>query len=365
VRSPTDHVSTEVTGIDDSDLCLSKTTTILDPTVTLGPPESMTAMLKPRPLLTAAIAIVAAVWMSPAPAARTIDADWTGVPLREVTRRLTSLGGVAIVVDRRIDPSTAITLVAFAEPLEEVLAAVATQGAAEVALLDGHARIAPAHAAALARAGEAARAQEIRRLEPTLQRLAQARRSWAWPNGAQPRELLAAAAAEAGIAIEGLDAVPHDHFPSADMPPLPLAERLDLVLAHFDRRVEWKKIFNPAGQRPMFRIVPIAATASGAVRNAPWSPRATLPQRTPHVATTYSLRVAAPLDDLLATLAKRFGLTLQLDRAGLEQRGIAPREIVRLDVKDASREALLDAVLDPLGLGWQIEGTTLRVADGM
>jgi len=320
----------------------------------------MKAMLRPRPLFIAATALVAAVWMPRVPAAPTIDADWSGVPLREVATRITTLGGMAIVVDRRIDPSTPITLVASAAPLEEVLAAVATQATAELALLDGHARIAPAHAAARARAGEAAREQEIRRLEPKLQRLARAPRAWAWPEGAQPRELLAAAAAEAGIALEGLGTVPHDHFPSADMPPLPLAERLDLVLAHFDARVEWKKIAAP-GQQPVFRIVPIAATASAAPRTAPWSPRATQAQRPPDVAHTYSLRVAAPLDDLLATLAGRFALTLELDRAALEQRGIAPREIVRLDVKDASREALLDAVLDPLGLGWRIEGTMLRV----
>lgn len=321
-------------------------------------------MLKQRLLLIAATAIVATVWMAPAPADPTIDADWTGVPIREVATRLTGLGGVAIVVDRRIDPTTAITLIASAEPLEEVLAAVATQGAAEVALLDGHARIAPADAAAIARAGEAARQQEIRRLEPKLQQLARARRAWAWPAGAQPRELLATAAAEAGIALEGLDALPHDHFPAADMPPLPLAERLDLVLAHFDARVEWKKITAPGGQQPVFRIVPIAAPNSTAVRNPRRSPRAMPPQRPPDVATTYSLRVAAPLDDLLATLAKRFGLALQLDRAVLEQRGIAPREIIRLDVRNASRETLLDAVLDPLGLDWQIEGATLRVGAG-
>lgn len=286
------------------------------------------------------------------------------MPLREVATRLTSLGGVAIVVDRRLDPTVPITLAASGEPLDTVLAAVANQRAAEVALLAGHARIAPADAAALARAGEAAREQEIRRLEPKLQRLAQGRRAWAWPDGAQPRELLATAAAEAGIALEGLGTVPHDHFPSADLPPLPLSERLDLVLAHFDHRVEWKKRAAPAGQQPVFRIVPIAAQASAAPRKAAWSPRATQTPRSPVVAHTYSLRVAAPLDDLLTTLAKRFGLALELDRVALEQRGIAPREIVRIDVKDASREALLDAVLDPLGLGWRIEGGTLRVAGG-
>jgi hypothetical protein len=363
VRPPTDRISTEVTGIDAFDRCLSTPATILDAIATLGPTESMNAMLRPRPLLITATAIVTAVFMVPAPAGPTIDADWTGVPLREVATRLTTLGGVAIVVDRRIDPSTPITLAVSAEPLDEVLAAVATQAAAEVAVLDGHARIAPADAAARARAGEAAREQEIRRLEPKLQRFARARRAWSWPEAAQPRDLLAAAAAEAGIALDGLDALPHDHFPSADMPPAPLAERLDLVLAHFDARVEWKTIAAP-GQQPMFRIVPIAPTAAAAVRK-PWRPRTTRAQPAPDAAHTYALRVAAPLDDLLATLAKRFGLTLELANAVLEQRGISPREIVRLDVKDASREAILDAVLDPLGLGWRIEGTTLRVGDGM
>jgi hypothetical protein len=164
----------------------------------------MKAMLRPRPLLIAATGIFSALWMADAHAAPTIDAHWTGVSLREVAARLTDRGGVAIVVDRRLDPSAPIALAASGEPLDTVLEAVAAQGSAEVALLDGHARIAPAAAAALARAGEAAREQEIRRLEPKLQRLAQARRAWTWPDGAQPRDLLAAAAAEAGIAIEGL-----------------------------------------------------------------------------------------------------------------------------------------------------------------
>jgi hypothetical protein len=321
----------------------------------------MKAMLRPRPLLITATAIFSALWMAEAHSAPTIDAHWTGVPLREVAARLTDHGGVAIVVDRRLDPSAPIALAVSGEPLDKVLEAVAGQGGAEVALLDGHARIAPAAAAPLARAGEAAREQEICRLEPKLQRLTQARRPWRWPAGARPRELVAAAAAEAGIAIEGLGTLPHDHFPAADLPPLPLAERLDLVLAHFDRRVEWKQTAAPSAQQPVFQIVPIAATAFAAPRRAPWSPRATRPPRSPEVAHSYSLRVAAPLDELLTTLAKRFGLSLDLDRAAVEGRGIAPREIVRLDVKDASREALLDAVLEPLGLGWQIEGKTLRV----
>jgi hypothetical protein len=317
-------------------------------------------MLRPRLLLIAATAIIAAAGMHHAPAAPTIDAHWTGVPLREVAARLSDLGGVAVIVDRRLDPTVLVTLAASSEPLDEVLAAVAAQGDAEVALLAGHARIAPAAGAARARAGESLREQEIRRLAPPLRRLAQARRDWTWRDGARPAELVAAAAADAGIALEGLDTLPHDHFPSADLPPLALAERLDLVLAHFDRRVEWKPRVDSAGQRPTFRIVPIAATSSAPPGKTPWRVAPAKPPP-PESAATYSLKVAAPLDDLLATLAKRFGLVLDLDRQSLERRGVAPREIIRLDVKDASRESLLDAVLDPLSLGWRIEGKTLHV----
>lgn len=317
-------------------------------------------MLRPRPLLIAATAIIAAAGIDRAPAAPPIDAQWTGVPLREVAARLANIGGVAVIVDRRLDPTAPVTLSASAAPLDEVLAAVATQRDAEVALLAGHARITPAGNAARIRAAEALREQEIRRLASTLRRLAQAPKSWTWPDGARPRDLVAVAADDAAIALEGLDTLPHDHFPSADLPPLPLAERLDLVLAHFDARVEWKPVADPAGRRPTFRIVPIAATASAPPAKTPWRV-ATARPRPPESAVTYSLKVAAPLDELLATLARQFGLALDLDRQALERRGIAPREIVRLDVKDASREALLDAVLDPLALGWRIEGDTLRV----
>ena len=253
-----------------------------------------------------------------------------------------------------------VTLAASALPLDEVLATVARERDAEVALLAGHARITRAGGAARARAAEALREQEIRRLAPALRRLAQAPKSWTWPDGARPRDLVAAAADDAGIAVDGLDTLPHDHFPAADLPPLPLAERLDLVLAHFDARVEWRLGADPAARRPTFRIVPIAATASAPPAKTPWRVAAARP-RPPESAATYSLKVAAPLDELLATLARQFGLALDLDRQALERRGVAPREIVRLDVKDASRESLLDAVLGPLSLGWRIEGDTLRV----
>jgi hypothetical protein len=75
----------------------------------------------------------------------------------------------------------------------------------------------------------------------------------------------------------------------------------------------------------------------------------------------FTLRVAAPLDELLAVVGKRLGLTIDLDAASLRDRGITPREIVKLSVADVPRDRLLDAITEPLGLAWKIEGDRLQV----
>ena len=152
-------------------------------------------------------------------------------------------------------------------------------------------------------------------------------------------------------------------FPAATLPPLSLAERLDLLLAHFDLRVDW----HASAGTTTGTIVAIDSAP------APPAPTAALPRRgrpkpresgTPPAGRreVYSLRVEAPLDQVLATLARQFRLELELDAPSLRARGIAPAEIVRADVKDASRDELLDAVVRPLGLAWTIEGDRLRVS---
>ncbi|NBT13720.1 MAG: hypothetical protein EBS56_09095, partial [Planctomycetia bacterium] len=42
--------------------------------------------------------------------ATSVTAAWTGLPVRTAVARLAALGGCAIVIDRRIDPDTPITL---------------------------------------------------------------------------------------------------------------------------------------------------------------------------------------------------------------------------------------------------------------
>lgn len=293
-----------------------------------------------------------------------VTATWTKLPLRAAADRLSEIGGIAIVVDRRIDPDTLVSLRAEGDTLADVLIRVAAAAGAEAAAYAGHVRLVPVGRGAALAAAERRRADELRRLPSRFRPAALARRETLWPDGAVPREIVADAAAEAGIVIAGLDDLPHDHFPAAQVSQLPLADRVDLILAHFDRRIEWKPRVARGSDEVAYPLVTIAdvdADAGGGPL-LPEPSASPAPGRAGAGATTYTLAVAAPLEELLAALARRFSLTLDLDRAGLARAGVAPGEIVRLELRDASRDQVLDAIAKPRGLAWRIEGDTLSVS---
>jgi hypothetical protein len=253
----------------------------------------------------------------------------------------------------------------------ELTAAVA---GGEVATLESSIRIVPRGLADISRRAEAARTARLASLPSRQRSVLDASMPWQWSAGARPRDLVAAAATKAGIAVEGIAMVPHDHLPAMSLPEMALAEGLDLVLADFDLRIDWQAA--PAAARvPTGRIIasdgglppPVATAAAGkpvARKPATAKPPARRPLPKPKQAAdahTYSLQVAAPLEELLSAIATRLSLKLDLDRESLTRSGIAPREIVRATVKDASRDELLAAILDPLDLTWTIKGDTLRV----
>ncbi|MFM1996922.1 MAG: hypothetical protein RLZZ111_1309 [Planctomycetota bacterium] len=329
-----------------------------------APPSAASARC--RFLATAVAAVAVLLGGPPARAAeldRPVTATWTGATLRDWADRATTLAGMPVLVDPRLDPETVVTLDCRDEPIRAVLVRAAAAAGGELACLRSTARLtAPSTAAPLERA-EAVRERRIATLPPRRRTALATRRPWAWSAGARPRDLVAGVAAEAGIALANMEHVPHDHLPAASLPPLSLAERIDLVLAGYDLRAEWSA---DAG-----RIVPLSSgppeietTADDRTDAAPPSrPVVKKPPRRPAAAAepTFSLAVAAPLEQVLATIAARLGLELAIDQESLRRRGIAAAEIVRTQVKDATRDQLLDALLTPLGLSWEIDDGGLRV----
>lgn len=326
-------------------------------------------MLRHRPRLLACAAVLCAATIGRANDAVSqaravpVTVTWAGLPLRSAAARLGEIGGIAVIVDRRLDPDTTITLDVSAEPLEEVLVRVAEAARAELAFYAGHVRLVPRGGAAALAAAERSRAAELRAATAPLRTIATSSAPWSWADGAVPHELLATAAAEAGIVLDGLEALPHDHFPAARLPALALADRLDLLLAHFDHRIAWRARPGSRDEPATLAVVALPAAALGVPAGPPQKPVRRKPAAAPTPgAATYTLTVAAPLDELLTTLAGRLGLTLKLDRTALVQAGVAPAEIVRLELVDASREQLLDSICRPRGLTWRIAGDTLAIS---
>lgn len=290
-----------------------------------------------------------------------VEATWSHVPLGDWATRVAPLAGRPVILDCRIDPDRLVTLTARGESLRELLGSVAAEAGAAVEELPGTIRLVPQASAGHAAAAAADRERRLATLPAGQRKPLVKTAPWTWPAGARPRDLVAAALAEANLAVEGVDTIPHDHWPAASLPPLPLAERLDLVLAHFDRRILWAADRG----RPAGRIVAIdadlGAQAAGDAAPAVPARRPGPPRRTAKIREEFTLRLEAPLDQAMAAIAGRLGLELELDRASLAARGIAPGEIVRAEVEKATREALLDAILQPAGLQWKIEGQRLRV----
>ena len=181
-----------------------------------------------------------------------------------------------------------------------------------------------------------------------------ARAGWGWDAGAEPGATLARLAADTGVRLEGLDRVPHDQLAAFRLPPLPVAERIDLLLAHYDLRAAW----TADGGAVVPAVERTAVDESAPVRTA------VEPHRRPSeppAEERHTLRLEAPLDQAIAALARRFALVPEIDAASLAARGIAAGEIVRVRVEDVTRDELFDAVVAPLGLAWTIDGGTLRL----
>jgi len=283
-----------------------------------------------------------------------IQASWTRLPLGQWADRISGMTGVPVVVDRRLDRSVPITLESDGLPLSAVLHRVAQVVDADIEVLASSLRVVPPSEAGRATAVERDRDHALAALPADEQRRLSAAAAWEWPAGSPPRQLVSEVADAAGLTLSGLELIPHDHLPAARLPPLKVAERIDLVLNQFDLRAEWT---SGGGRIAPLGSLPARAAPAGA------GPRRTHGrQARPSTGDErFSLRLEAPLDQAVAAIARRFDLRPAIDAAGLTARGISTAEVVRVRVEEVSRERLFDAVVAPLGLSWAVEDGMLRV----
>ena len=162
----------------------------------------------------------------------------SGVPLRDGLEKLARATRVAMRLDRRIDPARPLEIRIEDEPLERTLDLLAADHQLAWVLLGPVVYFGPAAEQGYPRQLEQKLTASLARLPPTLQKRMLATRAWRWDDLAEPRTLLAELARSNRLEIRGLEEVPHDLWPAAELPPMSLVDRLVLIAIQFDLDVD-------------------------------------------------------------------------------------------------------------------------------
>jgi hypothetical protein len=323
------------------------------------------------------------------------DVVWSaGTPLRQALATLARAQNVAIMLDRRIDPGSAIELSVRNASVREVLEQLAAQCAAVPTYLDGVVYIGPRattiHLASIAQERRA----EAERLPRGLAQRVTAKRAWRWDDLAEPRALVAELAREADVEVENTQQLPHDLWPALELPALPWTDRMTLVLAGFGltftldegRTVRLTPLPTP---EVVSRTYPAILSSSQVETIKSLFPQATIDERGSQVElagtpdeherlkqllqrqtsgrapgraggkAVYTLKVnQQPIQAILKTLERQVGVKFQIGADVAERLDTR----VSFDVHEVPLSELLDAALAPAGLDHRREGDTIVIA---
>ncbi len=320
---------------------------------------------------------------------------WAENPIRDALRNLSNNQQVAIWLDRRVDPSTKLQFELDDVPLGLMLDQLCAKSKLGRAVVGPVVYIGPpamteklATLAAVKRqqAGSHSPEQRARWLRPAVLNV---------PQLTEPRELVRELARESGATLQNPDAVPHDLWPALSMPQLTLADRLTLVLAGFDLTfdlsadgstltivkipdsVEYEQTYSwgkgkaqtlASQLQKKFPELKISVADDKVVAVGKYESHELIERilngetvRTTKVVPgekVYTLRVDnQSAGAVVKTVAKELGKEMVYDPSLVDKL----KTNVSFQVKDAKLEELLNKVLTPLGLAYEINEASLII----
>lgn len=330
---------------------------------------------------------------------RTTSLTLTATPIRDALSQLATSHDVAILLDRRVDPSRPIDLVLSDVTLDDAIGQIAAAAGAGAAQVASVVYVGPPKWAAVAQTSATLFRDELSVLAPPRRRGWHDERVWTWPDLATPRRLIAEVQRAAHSKIEGDQRVPHDLWPAANLGRLAPCDLLSLLAVEFglrgsvdaeshrvtlvdlDPALTLRRSYAAAAPREAAKVwrelspgATVAVTAAGVVVDAraeahqryqelaavSGSPSrepttSSRPARRNRPASTYTLQLKnAPLEEVLAALDGQL-ITLVWDRDELTAAGIALDQLVDLNVTNSTVDEILSSVLEPIGLVYRIE----------
>jgi len=327
---------------------------------------------------------------------------WQDAPLRETLEKFCRAQGVAIFIDRRVDPGQKLDGGVGGVPVGGILQQIAESRNLGLCFFGPVAYLGPPEFTARLRTLAEMRREDVRRLSAGGGQKFAKSEAAKWDDFATPRQLLDRLADQNGIEIGRMDQVPHDLWAAADLPPLPLVDRLTLIAGQFDltftissngREVTLVPLPEevaivrdyPAGRNAQelvgrwqalapdaqFKIAGTKIYVKGRLEDheqikAARQPEARPGESTPRLPTGGERRftgrvVNKPLGEVLRYVAAQLDLNLEIDRAGLVRAGVSLDQLVSFSVKDAGVDELFHAVLDPVGCTFRRRGKTVEI----
>jgi hypothetical protein len=295
-------------------------------------------------------------------AQRTATIHWQRVPLRDALGRLHTLFDDPVFVDRRVDPGLRVSLDIDASSAEEVVAAIAAGRDLGVARLGRLVFLGPSGAADQLRSISASRSQEVGRLPADLRASLTQKRPSNWQRLGEPRSVISGIIEQRGWRLANGNAIPHDLWSAGELPEMTLAEQLTVLLIGFDLTFEVRPNDRSIEVAPLKDVSKPAGVGATAKRTA-------APLNSTHPIKDgkhiYTLRVKEqPVGAVIRELSKRLHWAMQIDQESIRTAGKSLDTRVSFSVENADQEHLLEALLRPAGLDYQLQGEQVRIIAG-
>lgn len=328
---------------------------------------------------------------------------WQAQQLRTGMRELSRSRRVAILIDRRLDPSTELDMELRSVTLRSVLDRIADELSLGVSQLNNALVLGPRPAMRRLRTDMELRAEELLDVSADTARIRQLQRrqSIAWPDLTSPEELIQEIGRQYDLQIESLEAVPHDLWAGGTLPSSSCAESLQFVLSQFDLTFEWTRDADgvrvvPQGDVSMLqrdfslrrglsrqdfeqfrsdhpgldlkvagRRVVVRGTfeeieqVRGFLQPGRRTPESSTRQPT-RVTFTFEVRNTA-LDEFMQRLEQQAGYRFEYDSGQLARAGVRLSQAVSLKMNEASPDELFRAMFEPLGLRHELDGRVVRL----
>ncbi|HTN77310.1 MAG TPA: hypothetical protein VL096_18755 [Pirellulaceae bacterium] len=160
--------------------------------------------------------------------------SWTQPPLRSALTSLREAKGVAIVLDRRVDPEQLVEFNSDNAPLDDALKQLATRLKLGVSIFDSTVYLGPERVTARLATVAAINQDRALQAPPDVKRKLASLPALTTEALSTPRELLEAWSNATNVSLVGLEQVPHDLWPAIRFPAQPAMSRACLILAGFD-----------------------------------------------------------------------------------------------------------------------------------